>query len=63
MTESAHEQRVIRILEEQARVLHSIDTALTDVVAVIEENADKVAGAVEDAADRIVAALGAVETE
>jgi hypothetical protein len=63
MTQSAYEQRVIRLLEEQARVLLTIDTVLTDVVDVIKKNSDTVAGAVEDAADRIVAALGATEKE
>lgn len=56
MTESAYEQRVVRLLEEIARGIRSIDTALTDVVAVIEENSDKVAGAIDDSADRIVEA-------
>ncbi len=57
MTESDYEQQVVRLLQEIANVLHSVDTALTDVVAVIEENTDKVTGAADAAADRVVAAL------
>ena len=63
MTESAHEQRVVRLLEEQTRILRSIDIALNDVVAVIEENADKVAGAIDDSTDKIVTAVEPQEEE
>lgn len=55
MTESAHEQRVVRLLEEQTRVLHSIDTALTDVVAVIQENTQSVVDSAAEIADKIEA--------
>lgn len=63
MTESSHEQRVVRLLEEQTRILHSIDTALTDVVAVIEENGQMVKGAVDECADTIAQAVEPPEEE
>lgn len=57
MTESAHEQRLIRLLEEIADTMHSLDRGITAVVAVIEVNTDKVAGAVYESFDEVMAAV------
>ena len=51
------ETESIALLKEIARVLHSIDTGITDVVHVIEENTEAITGAVDGAADRIAAAV------
>ena len=57
MTESAHEQRVVRLLETISARLGFIEAVFTDVVAVIEANTYNVTGAIEDSAQKITKAV------
>lgn len=55
--------RIAGTLDRIDRTLKSIDTGITDVVHVVEENADTVKGAVGDAADAIASAVEPKEEE